>query len=111
MIISKDMISGDKVASEILAYPFHLVKYAMINTKSKNIDYTLHPDSNWPDQDMLKQIKEHVMDYGEVNFRNPFYIFNIFYLIIYKLKRFHKCSFSSLGLTASFIITSNLIKE
>ena len=68
MIISTDMIRGDKVASEILGYPFHLVKYAMINTKGKDVDYALHPDSSWPSDEILKQIKTESLDYGGVNF-------------------------------------------
>ena len=93
MIISKDMIRGDKVASEILAYPFHLVKYAMINTKGKIIDYNLHPDSSWPDQGMLEQIKEHVMDYGEVNFWKPILYLQYFLPHYLQIKMFPQMEF------------------
>lgn len=71
MIISKDMIRGDKVASELLGYPFKLVKYAMINTEHKDIDYELHPDSSWPDNDIIKQIHQNAFNRGSVNFWKP----------------------------------------
>ena len=71
MIISRDMIRGDKVASEILGYPFKLVKYAMINTEGKDVKYTLHPNSDWLDEDMLKKIYENAFDRGGVNFWKP----------------------------------------
>ncbi len=67
MIISKDMIRGDKVLSEILAYPFRYVKYSMINTKEKDIDYILHPDSSWPEEEILEQIKENSINLDTVN--------------------------------------------
>jgi uncharacterized protein (DUF362 family) len=71
MIISKDMIRGDKVASQILGYPFNLVKYAMINTGNKDVDYVLHPDSDWPDDKMLEKIRMNAFDRGGVNFWKP----------------------------------------
>ena len=71
MIISRDMIRGDNVASEILGYPFKLVKYAMINTGGKDVKYTLHPNSDLPDKDMLKKIHENAFDRGGVNFWKP----------------------------------------
>ncbi|MFX0180728.1 MAG: DUF362 domain-containing protein [Candidatus Hodarchaeota archaeon] len=67
MIISRDMIRGDKVASEILTYPFQYVKYSMINTKGKDIDYILHPDSSWPKKEIIEQIKENSIDLDSVN--------------------------------------------
>lgn len=71
MIISKDMIRGDLAASKILGYPFSLVKYAMINTGGKKVDYILHPDSNWPDTTILKQIRKNAFDRGGVSFWKP----------------------------------------
>lgn len=71
MIISKDMIRGDKAAAEILGYPFRLIKYAMINTKGKDVSYKLHPDSQWPEENTLKEIKDNSIDYDSVNFWKP----------------------------------------
>jgi uncharacterized protein (DUF362 family) len=71
MIISKDMSRGDKVASEILGYPFNLVKYAMINTGGKDVVYQLHSDSDWPDKEMLEQIRTNAFDRGGVSFWKP----------------------------------------
>ena len=57
MIIAKDMVRCDKAASEILGYPYDLVKYAMINTRGQHVDYDLHPASDWPDGATLEAIK------------------------------------------------------
>ncbi|TXT66572.1 MAG: hypothetical protein BAJALOKI3v1_20035 [Promethearchaeota archaeon] len=67
MIISKDMLRGDKVASELLGYPFQYIKYCMINSKNQPVDYRLHPDSSWLSVDRLHKIKKKSMDYRNVN--------------------------------------------
>jgi len=66
MIVSKDMIYGDKAASEILAYPFGQVVYAMINTEGKDVAYRLHPDSDWPDAVTLDAIRRHALNWRQV---------------------------------------------
>ncbi len=68
MIVSKDMLRGDKVASELLGYPFEYIKYCKINLKEKKLDYKLHPDSSWPREEILKKIRNESMDYNKVNF-------------------------------------------
>lgn len=68
MIISKDMIRGDKVASEILGYPFEYIKYCEINSKNQKVEYELHPSSSWPNEEILNKIKGESMDYNKVNF-------------------------------------------
>jgi hypothetical protein len=55
------------VASEILGYPFQYIKYAMINTKGKDVDYILHPDSDWPSDKTLSEIRSESMDFRDVN--------------------------------------------
>ena len=71
MIVSKDMIRGDKAASEILGYPFRLVEYAMINTGGQDIAYELHPDSDWPGEEMLERIKKSSISPASVRFWKP----------------------------------------
>ena len=71
IMISKDMIRGDMAMSKILGYPFQLVKYAKINTKGKKISYKLHPDSEWPEQDIIKEVSENSIDFDGVNFWKP----------------------------------------
>ena len=71
MIISKDMLAGDKAASEILGYPFSSVRYAMLNTGGSDIDYELHPDSHWPDEETLTRIKSHSIGEGSVKVWKP----------------------------------------
>ncbi len=71
IMISKDMIRGDKAMSEILGYPFELVRYAMINTKCKDISYELHHDSDWPSQAFLDEVQENSIDFEGVNFWKP----------------------------------------
>ncbi|HPO17435.1 MAG TPA: DUF362 domain-containing protein [Candidatus Hydrogenedentes bacterium] len=68
MIISKDMIRGDKAAAEILGYPFDQVEYANINAEGKNVEYILHPDSDWPDQITLAAIKKNSLTPRSVRF-------------------------------------------
>ena len=72
MIISKDMIRGDKVMSEILGYPFERVEYAMINAAGKEVEYGLHPDSDWPSEETLKAIRESSLNPGKVRFWKRF---------------------------------------
>ena len=86
MIISKDMIRGDKVASKILDYPFRLVKYALINTKGKNFSYLLHPASNWPSEETLKLIKKHSINFKSVNFWKPALYVQYFVPHLFQLK-------------------------
>ena len=71
MIVSKDMIRGDKAASEILGYPFHLVKYAMLNTAGRDPDYVLHPDSDWPEDRLLEEIHARSISPRKVRFWKP----------------------------------------
>lgn len=71
IMISKDMIRGDKAMSEILGYDFKLVRYAMINTRCKDVDYDLHPDSDWPSEEVIKEIVENSIDFEGVNFWKP----------------------------------------
>ena len=78
LIIAQDMIRCDKVGSEILGYPYNLVKYAMINTKGKNIKYKLHPDSAKIDDDILQDLRDNALDPKEVNFWKPFLYFQYF---------------------------------
>ncbi len=54
--------------SEILGYPFEQVGYAMINVEGRKVEYDLHPDSDWPDEETLKAIKEHSLNPGKVRF-------------------------------------------
>lgn len=68
MIISKDMIRGDKAASEILGYPLDLVQYARINAGDKVVEYDLHPDSDWPDEATLQAIKADSVNPKKVRF-------------------------------------------
>lgn len=68
MIISKDMIRGDKAASEILGYPFDLVEYARINAGGKPVEYDLHPESDWPDEEALQAIKADSVNPKKVRF-------------------------------------------
>jgi len=71
IMISKDMIRGDMAMSKILGYPFQLVKYAKINTKGKPISYKLHPDSVWPEEEIVKEVAENSIDFDGVNFWKP----------------------------------------
>jgi len=68
LILSQDMLCGDKVCSEILGVPYKLVKYAMINTKNKDISYKLHPDSVELEKDLLNSIKEKTLQLKKVDF-------------------------------------------
>lgn len=68
IMISKDMIRGDKAISEILGYDFKRVRYAMINTRCRDVSYELHPDSDWPPEAILREIKENSIDFEGVNF-------------------------------------------
>jgi hypothetical protein len=43
----------------------------MINTGGKDIEYVLHPDSDWPGEEMLENIKLNAFDRGGVNFWKP----------------------------------------
>ena len=61
IIVSKDMIRGDKAAAEILGYPFSAVEYCMINTDRKDVDYDLHADSRWPDEELLGKIRHRAL--------------------------------------------------
>jgi len=88
MIISKDMIRGDKVASEILNYPFQHVKYAIINLKGKDVDYILHPTSSWPNERIQKQIQENSIDFHSVKFWKSFLLPQYFMPHAFQIKIF-----------------------
>ena len=68
MVVSKDMIRGDKAATEILGYPFTAVEYCMINTVGRDVDYDLHPDSRWPDEALLGKIQQRALTPRQVRF-------------------------------------------
>ncbi|MHA1252479.1 MAG: DUF362 domain-containing protein [Candidatus Helarchaeota archaeon] len=78
LIISQDMIRGDKVCSEILGVPYKLVKYAMINTKNQDVEYKLHPDSVKINEDTLNTIKKKTMQVKKVNFWKKLLYFQYF---------------------------------
>ena len=40
----------------------------MINSKSKKVEYELHPSSSWPNKEILDKIRGESMDYNKVNF-------------------------------------------
>ncbi len=71
IMISKDMIRGDKAMGDILGYPFKKIKYAMINTKGKDISYKLHSDSVWPDEETLRTIQDNSIDFESIDFWKP----------------------------------------
>ncbi|MHA1756592.1 MAG: DUF362 domain-containing protein [Promethearchaeota archaeon] len=88
IMISKDMIRCDYAMSEILGYPYELVKYAMINAQGGDYSYDLHPDSDWPDENTLREIKENSINYESVNFWKPalwlqYYVPHIFQIKVY----------------------------
>lgn len=102
IIISKDMIRGDKVASEILGYPFKKVKYAMINTNNKDIKYELHPDSSWPDDIIIKRIQHYAFDRGSVNFWKPTLYFQYFLPHYFQIWFFPKIEFFFIWINREF---------
>jgi len=71
LIMAQDMIRADKLGSEILGYPYSLVKYAMINAQGNDLNYTLHPDSAEINKDTLDELHENVLDPKDVSFWKP----------------------------------------
>jgi len=108
IMISKDMIRGDKAMSEILGYPFRLVKYAMINTKGKDISYTLHPDSDWPDNKTLEEIKENSIDFDSVNFWKPALWLQYFVPHVFQIKVYPPLEFIFTWLNKIFLKNKNV---
>ena len=99
LMISKDMIRGDYAMSQILGYPYHLVKYAMINAQGQDYSYELHPDSDWPEEDTVKKIQENSIDYESVNFWKPalwlqYYVPHMFQIKAYPPLEFIFTSFN-----------------
>jgi len=78
LIISEDMVYGDKLCSEIFGYPYKFVKYAMINTNNVDVSYKLHPESSEMSQEILDLIKEKSIYMKEVNFWKRFLHFQYF---------------------------------
>ncbi|MHA1148432.1 MAG: DUF362 domain-containing protein [Promethearchaeota archaeon] len=99
IMISKDMIRGDYAMSKILGYPFHLVKYAMINTQGGDYSYDLHPDSVWPEERAIRLIQDNSIDFDSVNFWKPalwmqYYIPHRFQIKVYPPLEFVFTSFN-----------------
>ncbi len=103
IIISKDMIRGDKAASEILGYPFKLIKYSMINTKDKDVSYKLHPDSDWPSEATLREIKDNSIDWDSVNFWKPTLWLQYFVPHIFQIKVYPPFEFLLTWLNKAFL--------
>ncbi|MBD3228054.1 MAG: DUF362 domain-containing protein, partial [Candidatus Lokiarchaeota archaeon] len=78
LIIAEDMILCDKVCSEILRYPYNLVKYAMINAKGKDVSYNLHPESVKINEKLLTEIKAKTMQEENVDFWKKILYFQYF---------------------------------
>lgn len=56
IVVAKDMLRCDKFVSEILGYPYELVKYAMINAQGEEVTYRLHEKSVGVEEETLKKI-------------------------------------------------------
>ncbi|MGV9171664.1 MAG: DUF362 domain-containing protein [Promethearchaeia archaeon] len=103
MIISQDMIRGDKVAAQILGYPFRLIQYAMINSKGKEIYYRLHEDSEWPRREIIEQIKENSIDFDSINFWKPALWLQYFVPHMFQIKAYPPFEFLLTWLNKAFL--------
>ena len=59
LIISNDMLSADKVGSELLGYPYEKVKHLMLNTQGGEIKYHLMEGSYIIPGEVKEKIKRH----------------------------------------------------
>ena len=109
MIISKDMVRGDKVAAEILGYPFQLIEYAMINTNRKDVNYSLHESSKWLDDSILAKIKENSIDYDSINFWKPALWLQYFVPHMFQIKAYPPFEFILTWLNKAFLKKQNVI--
>lgn len=109
IMISKDMIRGDKAMAEILGYPFDQVKYSRINANNRDVSYELHPDSSWPKENILKLIKDNSIDFDSVNFWKPALYLQYFVPHIFQIKVFPPFEFIFTWLNKTFIKNQDLI--
>jgi uncharacterized protein (DUF362 family) len=109
IMISKDMIRGDKAMAKILGYPFRLIKYAMINTDGKDVSYKLHPDSDWPSEKTLKDIKDNSIDFDSVNFWKPALWLQYFIPHNFQIKAYPPLEFIFTGFNVAFIRSQKVL--
>lgn len=109
LVISRDMIRGDKAMAEILGYPFERVKYARINANNRIVEYDLHPDSQIPKKEILNLIKENSIDYDNVNFWKPALYLQYFIPHRFQIKVYPPLEFIFTWFNKTFVTSQNFI--